>query len=136
VIDGCDGEVARLTFRGTPFGGWMDTLLDRYADVVLVVGITNGFSQGYPGNLPWVGCVLAAAGFVLPSYAKKEFFLRYQRPMIEGVADKLVKRDLRLFSVFIGALLHRPFEAILLIGFLSHLWLARRLFFAYLRQDR
>ena len=32
VIDGCDGEVARLKFQTSPYGGWLDAVLDRYAD--------------------------------------------------------------------------------------------------------
>jgi len=32
IVDGCDGEIARLKFRANAFGGWLDTVLDRYAD--------------------------------------------------------------------------------------------------------
>jgi CDP-L-myo-inositol myo-inositolphosphotransferase len=32
IIDGCDGEIARLKFQVTEFGGWFDAVLDRYAD--------------------------------------------------------------------------------------------------------
>ncbi|MBW2005204.1 MAG: CDP-alcohol phosphatidyltransferase family protein, partial [Deltaproteobacteria bacterium] len=36
VIDGCDGEIARLKFQVTEFGGWFDAVLDRYADAFLL----------------------------------------------------------------------------------------------------
>jgi choline kinase/phosphatidylglycerophosphate synthase len=29
IVDGCDGEIARLTFKGSHFGAWYDTLTDN-----------------------------------------------------------------------------------------------------------
>ena len=40
VIDGCDGEIARLKIQVTEFGGWFDAVLDRYADAFLLFGLT------------------------------------------------------------------------------------------------
>ena len=37
VVDGCDGELARLRHLATARGGWLDTMLDRYADAAVVV---------------------------------------------------------------------------------------------------
>jgi len=39
VIDGCDGEIARLKFKTSEFGGWFDAVLDRYADAFLLFWI-------------------------------------------------------------------------------------------------
>ena len=40
IIDGCDGEIARLKFQTSEFGGWYDAVLDRYADAFLLFGLT------------------------------------------------------------------------------------------------
>ena len=40
IIDGCDGENARLKFLKSDFGGWFDAVLDRYADALLLFGLT------------------------------------------------------------------------------------------------
>ena len=40
VVDGCDGEVARLRLAESDFGGWFDAVLDRYADAFLLFGLT------------------------------------------------------------------------------------------------
>jgi choline kinase len=40
IIDGCDGEIARLKFLETEFGGWFDAVLDRYADAFLLFSLT------------------------------------------------------------------------------------------------
>ncbi|HIE53846.1 MAG TPA: CDP-alcohol phosphatidyltransferase, partial [Chromatiaceae bacterium] len=40
IIDGCDGEIARLKHLGSDYGGWLDAVLDRYADAFLLFGLT------------------------------------------------------------------------------------------------
>ena len=40
VVDGCDGEVARLKFHESAYGGWFGAVLDRYADAFLLLGLT------------------------------------------------------------------------------------------------
>lgn len=121
VLDGCDGEVARLNLRVSRFGGWLDTVLDRYGDLAIAAGITYGFWQSHPGLLPWLGGLIAAAGFLMVSYTKKEFQIRYQRPLAPGFATRLIKRDLRLLLLFLGAVAARPFETLVLVGLISHL---------------
>ena len=49
VVDGCDGEVARLRQIASPRGGWLDTILDRYADLAVVLAITFAYSSSYAG---------------------------------------------------------------------------------------
>jgi phosphatidylglycerophosphate synthase len=40
VLDGVDGQVARLTNRQSAAGAFCDSVLDRYADGAVVIGIT------------------------------------------------------------------------------------------------
>src|SRR5215212_10885211 len=41
ILDGCDGELARLKFKGSDFGRWLDRVLDRYADGFILLGMTH-----------------------------------------------------------------------------------------------
>lgn len=123
VLDGCDGEVARLKFMSTPWGAWWDTLLDRYADGAMVLGITWGYSHGHKGTWPWILGLLSLLAFVLVSYAKKEYALRFGHFPHGDAGDKLTRRDLRLFAIFLGGLANRPFPAMMTVGLLSHLWI-------------
>lgn len=120
VLDGCDGEVARLTFRSSRFGAWLDTLLDRYGDAAVAVGITWGFWRVHPSPWVWLGGVAALTGFLLTSYSKKEYALRYGKSFPKGIWMRLTKRDLRLFGLFLGAVLGRPYFALLVLGLFSH----------------
>ncbi len=132
VVDGCDGEVARLKFQRTTFGGWFDTILDRYADAAIVVGITYGYWLEHPGTLPWLGGSMALAGFILSSYVKKEYALRYSRGLSKGFDEKLIKRDLRLFVIFLGAMVNQAFWAMIVVGLVSHIIIAWILMSVYI----
>jgi CDP-L-myo-inositol myo-inositolphosphotransferase len=135
VLDGCDGEVARLKFQGSRFGAWFDTVLDRYADVAVVMGISYGYWLAHPRPLVWLAGAVALTGFVLASYTKKEYALRFRLQPPGGVLSSLAKRDVRLFALFLGALVNRPFEVMVLVGLLSHTIIGW-LFFAVYRQRR
>ena len=119
VVDGCDGEIARLTHTESPRGGWLDTVLDRYADVAIVVGV--GYGAGHTDPVVWAGTLMAATGFIFASYVTKEFFLRHGRPYPADVPARLKKRDLRLFAIFVGGLAGYPFAAVVAVGALSHI---------------
>jgi len=123
VVDGCDGEVARLKFLATPWGAWWDTLLDRYADGIIVLGITWGYSHSHDGAWPWILGLISLLAFVMASYAKKEHVLRFGEPLPLDVGNRLTRRDLRLFAIFIGGLLNRPFAFMVALAALSHLWI-------------
>ena len=62
VFDVLDGAVARATSRTSPRGDFLDHVLDRYSDVVIVLGIAvSGFA------IPVVA-LLALASLLLTSY--------------------------------------------------------------------
>lgn len=70
IVDGSDGELARLRLQARPAGALLDTLLDRYADAALIAGLTLGALRagGWPGAAPPAATALAAGGvdFWLP----------------------------------------------------------------------
>lgn len=120
VIDGCDGEVARLKHLSSARGAWLDTILDRYADLAVALAVTYAFAGAHPGPLPWVFGFLAAFGFILASYVTKEFAIRHGRPYANDVLNRLKRRDLRILLICLGAVVGQPFEALLLAGAVSH----------------
>ena len=121
TVDGCDGEIARLKFQSSKFGGWFDTILDRYADTAMVAGVSFGYSLTHPQAAVWLGAIFALTGFIMASYVKKEYLIRYKSTPPGGLLDKLIKRDLRIFAIMLGAIVNLPYEAMLLVGLLSHI---------------
>ncbi len=121
VIDGIDGEIARLKHLSSPRGAWLDTVLDRYADMAVALAVTFAYASAHPGRLPWIIGFLAAFGFILASYVTKEFALRAGEPYPDDIFHRLKRRDLRVFIICVGAVVARPFEALTIAGALTHL---------------
>jgi CDP-L-myo-inositol myo-inositolphosphotransferase len=123
ILDGCDGELARMRLESSPRGGWLDTVLDRYADATIVLAVTYQCWMVNPTPWIWAGGMFALLGFLAVSYAKKEFALRMGRGVKEDFWEKLTKRDTRLFAIFCGAILNVPFLLMMTVAILSHLWI-------------
>lgn len=121
IVDGCDGEVARLKRIENPRGGWLDTILDRYADIAVVLGITISYSATHPGPLALIGGLFSVSGYLMASYVTKEFALRHGRAYPADFLNRAKRRDLRLFGIFVGAVCGFAFEAMVALGALSHL---------------
>lgn len=69
VLDLADGVVARAQGRATRFGAFLDSTLDRLADVALPFGLALHYAARGELGWAWVAGV-ALAGSVLTSYAK------------------------------------------------------------------
>ena len=121
VVDGCDGEVARLRQIASPRGGWLDTMLDRYADLAVVLAITFSYSSSHPGPLGWLGGLVSISGYLMGSYATKEFALRHGKAYPPDFLNRIKRRDLRLLGISVGAVMGFAFEAMVGLGVLSHL---------------
>lgn len=58
IFDGVDGEVARLSFRGSPNGQWVDTITDNITYLALLVGIVVGQFRREPTMMTvWMGVI-------------------------------------------------------------------------------
>jgi phosphatidylglycerophosphate synthase len=60
ILDGCDGEVARLTLQESEFGCWLETVCDYLYYLFMFAGMTIGLlrSSGTRVYL-YLGCILA-----------------------------------------------------------------------------
>ncbi len=73
VLDGCDGEVARLRFQFSRFGEWFDNVLDEFNNAAFIAGIGFGiFMSGGHAILAW------AAGFYFLAIALCDSAVFYQ----------------------------------------------------------
>ena len=100
VIDCCDGEVARLTFTESPFGAWLDILLDNLVHMAIFMGIAVGLYQTSTGQAnDWVPLVLGGAavlgtgiGFMLVEKAQKiKSMSGWSNPAHAAWADMMLK---------------------------------------------
>lgn len=125
VLDGCDGEVARLRYMSTPYGAWLDAMLDRWGDMLLVGGMAWGAwcALGHPGI--WLLGFLALAGSFAISYSEARYEGAFREPPLFGDGIP-AKRDARLFLIMLGGLTGQPLVALLLIAALTLVESTRR----------
>ena len=57
ILDGCDGEIARLKITSSPLGAWLDTIVDEITSVAYFVAIGIHTYQLHPE--PWIGGTVA-----------------------------------------------------------------------------
>jgi choline kinase/phosphatidylglycerophosphate synthase len=114
ILDGVDGEVARLTLRAGPRGTLWDGFLDRLGDAAVCAGLAVwAVEQG--GDTPWVvGLVVAATAGAMLSMATKDRVaaLGLEPPSERRIAWLLGGRDGRLFLAFVLAVLGEPLWAL------------------------
>jgi CDP-L-myo-inositol myo-inositolphosphotransferase len=65
ALDGVDGELARVSGRASRRGATLDTLLDRYADLAVVLGLVIGAGAS---RSTWIWGFAAACGCLLVPY--------------------------------------------------------------------
>lgn len=95
-VDALDGTMARLRGQPTKFGGFVDSVTDRYSELVIFMGLLFFYLQR--GDWLTAGIVyLAAAGSVLVSYVRARgqslgydtkvgILTRFERYMVLGPA--------------------------------------------------
>lgn len=108
VLDGVDGELARIRYQDSPFGGVYDALLDRVGDAAVIGGMTLYAWLMGAGHAAVALGFAAVAGSGLSMLVKEKYGTQYQRPYAvehEGrLRWLLLGRDGRLFLALIAGL--------------------------------
>ncbi|MEN8181098.1 MAG: CDP-alcohol phosphatidyltransferase family protein [Myxococcota bacterium] len=108
VLDCVDGEVARIRYQDSPFGGVYDALLDRVGEAAVVGGMTlYAWAMGAGNSAVALGFA-ALAGSSLSMLVKEKYTTQFQRPYRVDEEGRwrwmLMGRDGRLFLALIAGL--------------------------------
>jgi CDP-diacylglycerol--glycerol-3-phosphate 3-phosphatidyltransferase len=110
LCDLLDGPVARLQNRVSLFGGFLDSILDRYADLILFLGLLVYYAQ--VNRFPYAMLAGAAmAGSVMVSYAKAR-----AESLVPTSGIGFWERPERLVLMILGALTNRIDVALWLLA--------------------
>ncbi len=131
VVDGCDGEVARLKGSASAYGAWFDAVLDRWADAIILMGMAWGAFTATHQWTAWPLGVLAVAGSIILSYSESRYESAFKRPLPVGGWQIPAKRDMRLFLVMLGGLAGQIALTLGAISALTAAEVARRLLSVY-----
>ena len=143
IIDGCDGEIARLKFLKSDFGGWFDAVLDRYADAFLLFGLTwhayaasplrdvlITFTGDRGGAIVLVVGFLAIIGSFMNSYTADKYDSLMKAKFSKGKTIR-IGRDVRVFLIFFCAVCNLPFLALIILAILMNVETIRRVVVCY-----
>jgi len=127
IFDMSDGRVARLEGRVTPFGGFYDSVMDRYSDLCLLIGLLIYY--GRINRFLYVSLVaVAMIGSVMVSYSRAR-----AENVIPSCKVGFLERPERVVLIIIGALFDRMAPVIWLIAVLSNMTVIHRIL--YTRQE-
>ncbi len=156
ILDGCDGEIARLRYQTSKLGSLLDTIVDNVSTTGFIVGVVIGLWRGHGG---WL--VPAAAGlflaliavafalmlFFLLRYGQTASLIAFFRPLVQSiersrswagsvgrVMAKVLKRDSHVFILFLVGLAGQAwlilaladFAALVLTSVILYLVIGRR----------
>src|SRR6201996_8654134 len=125
LFDMVDGRVARATNRVTRFGGFFDSVLDRYSDLGLLVGLLV-----YYGNINRPFYVILTAIVMAASV-----MISYTRSRAENIIPTckvgFLERPERIVLLIIGALFDRVAPILWVIAVLGNLTVVHRMVFTY-----
>jgi CDP-L-myo-inositol myo-inositolphosphotransferase len=132
ILDGVDGEVARLTLRAGPRGTLLDGYLDRLSDAALCAGLgVWAFRDGAAAPAVILMVVAATSGAMLSMATKDRVAaLGLEPPSERRIGWLLGGRDGRLFLILVLSLLGLPLWALGAIAATSLLSSALRVGFA------
>src|SRR5271168_2415703 len=130
LFDMVDGRVARETNRVTRFGGFFDSVLDRYSDLALLVGM-----------LVWYGSINRFSYVVLTAIAMMgTVMISYTRARAENSIPTckvgFMERPERVVLLIIGALFDRMAEVLWVLAILGNWTVVHRMVFTFQEAKR
>jgi len=120
IFDLTDGRVARRTNQVTLFGAFFDSVMDRYSDLVLLIGLLVYY--GRVNRFDYVTLVaVAMIGSVMVSYTRAR-----AENVIPSCKVGFLERPERVVLIIIGALGGRMEAVLWVIAVLSNLTVIHR----------
>ena len=125
IFDMVDGRVARATNQVTAFGGFFDSVIDRYSDVALFFGLLVYYARA--NRFFYV--VLVA--FVMTSSVMVSYARARAESLIGSCKVGFMERPERIVLVIIGALFNRMAPVLWVIAVLSTFTVIHRISYTY-----
>lgn len=125
VFDMVDGRVARVTNRVTPFGAFFDSVMDRYSDMALYMGLLVHYARAE--RFFYVVLVaVVMAGSVMVSYSRAR-----AESLIPSCKVGFLERPERIVLIIIGALWNRMAAVLWVIAILSNITVVHRIVYTW-----
>ncbi|MEW5951641.1 MAG: CDP-alcohol phosphatidyltransferase family protein [Elusimicrobia bacterium] len=123
IFDVLDGALAKHTGQITKFGGFFDSVIDRYTEGLVLAAFAYAYSvQGK--SLEVLYCVLAMIGALTVPYARARAEKEIKSCSV-GIGDRLA----RLIVIALSVLLNKTEIGIILVAAISHFTVLQRIMY-------
>ncbi len=125
MFDVLDGVVARVNEKSSRFGAFLDSVLDRYSDALILLAVAWNLagSHNYPGVAL---CLITMVG---------AFLISYSRARAEGLGERcthgLMERPERLVLICLGAVTGYIIPVLWMLVVLTHFTVIQRIYFVW-----
>ena len=121
IFDVLDGQMARRTGQATRFGAFFDSVVDRYSDLMLLLGLTFYYTRlGERLILFILG--FALIGSIMTSYTRAR-----AECIIRSCRVGFFERPERIAVITLGALFNRMTTALFLLAVFSNVTVIQRI---------
>ena len=125
IFDMVDGRVARATNQVTQFGGFFDSVIDRYSDVALFFGLLVYYARA---NRFFYVVMVA---FVMTSSVMVSYARARAESLIPSCKVGFLERPERIVLIIIGALFNRMGPVLWIIAVISTITVIHRITHTY-----
>jgi len=130
IFDMVDGEVARRTGRVTKFGAFFDSVIDRYSDMVLLLGLVVWYAK--LDRIFYAGLVvMSLIGSIMTSYTRAR-----AESLIPACKVGFLERPERIVLLIIGCLSNRMGAAMWVMAVLTNWTVSQRIWYTWQETKR
>lgn len=130
MFDMLDGAVARVTKTVTRFGAFLDSVVDRYSDMLMLFGLLIWYAK--VDRLFYVGLTgMAIIGAVMTSYTRAR-----AESLIPRCKVGFLERAERVVMLIIGALTDRMAVVLWILAILTNWTAVQRTWYTHKEADR
>lgn len=115
AFDMVDGAIARATGSVSKFGGFFDSTVDRYSEIIVYLGLLIWLNESRSDDLGSILVLIAATGALMISYARAR-----AEAIGYGASVGLVARPERVVLLAICLIVNQPLWALWILAVLTH----------------
>jgi CDP-diacylglycerol--glycerol-3-phosphate 3-phosphatidyltransferase len=123
LFDLLDGAVARSQGRATAFGAFLDSVIDRYSDFTLFIGLFFYYATTGQPYLMLLACLAAMGSFLVP------FTRARAETVIPSCKVGIMERPERIILLACGALFNWMIYILWILTILTHITVIQRILY-------
>ena len=131
AFDMVDGAIARSTGSVSKFGGFFDSTLDRYSEIVVYVGLLVWLNTGSDDHLGSLLVLVASSGALMISYARAR-----AEAIGYSASVGLVARPERVILLAVCLIINQPLWALWILAILTHVTAIWRIVYVWRATQR